>query len=177
MVAVLGLVARRLAQVGRHDLSEVFLLAKYSLSPRRRRVRAPPSGVRDPAADQAWTLERVHALGMTTDLETAATILGIGRTLAYELAKNNLDLAALERQVSRDDDQGLFGDHLRRILVSLVRDPELCDFVRDIFRGRSCTDQKSFYRLRSGGVLLGDSAREARLRCQAYATLLERYLL
>ena len=26
---------------------------------------------------------------MTTDLETAAAILGIGRTLAYELAKNN----------------------------------------------------------------------------------------
>jgi hypothetical protein len=26
---------------------------------------------------------------MTTDLETAATILGIGRTLAFELAKNN----------------------------------------------------------------------------------------
>jgi hypothetical protein len=44
---------------------------------------------RGPEVDQAWTLERVHALGMTTDLETAATILGIGRTLAYELAKNN----------------------------------------------------------------------------------------
>ena len=40
-------------------------------------------------ADQAWTLDRVQALGMTTDLETAATILGIGRTLAYELVKNN----------------------------------------------------------------------------------------
>jgi hypothetical protein len=46
-------------------------------------------GARDAQADQVWTLDRVQALGLTTDLETAATILGIGRTLAYELAKTN----------------------------------------------------------------------------------------
>ena len=39
--------------------------------------------------EQAWTLDNVKALGMTTDLETAATIPGIGRTLAFELAKTN----------------------------------------------------------------------------------------
>jgi hypothetical protein len=32
-------------------------------------------------------MDKVEALGMTTDLETAATILEIGRTLAFELAK------------------------------------------------------------------------------------------
>lgn len=42
-----------------------------------------PSGRR-----RVWTADDVHALGMTTDLETAAEIIGIGRTLAYELAKN-----------------------------------------------------------------------------------------
>ena len=35
----------------------------------------------------AWTPDQVRALGMTTDLETAAAIIGIGRTLAYELAR------------------------------------------------------------------------------------------
>jgi hypothetical protein len=40
-------------------------------------------------AEQTWTMDKVKALGMTTDLETAATILGIGRTLAFELAKTN----------------------------------------------------------------------------------------
>jgi hypothetical protein len=34
-----------------------------------------------------WTIEAVRRLGMTTDVETAAAILGIGRTKAYELAK------------------------------------------------------------------------------------------
>jgi predicted DNA-binding transcriptional regulator AlpA len=37
---------------------------------------------------RAWTPDDVRALGMTTDLETAAEIIGIGRTLAYDLAKN-----------------------------------------------------------------------------------------
>ena len=46
-------------------------------------------GMREAQAGRVWMLDRVQALGMTTDLETAATILGIGRTLAYELAKTN----------------------------------------------------------------------------------------
>ena len=36
----------------------------------------------------AWTAEAIRSLGMTTDVETAGAILGIGRTKAYELAKN-----------------------------------------------------------------------------------------
>ncbi len=36
----------------------------------------------------AWTEQAVRALGMTTDVEIAGEILGIGRTKAYELAKN-----------------------------------------------------------------------------------------
>jgi len=35
-----------------------------------------------------WTAQAVHGLGLTTDVETVAAILGIGRTKAYELAKN-----------------------------------------------------------------------------------------
>ena len=34
-----------------------------------------------------WDTEAVQRLGMTTDLETAAAVLGISRTLAFELAK------------------------------------------------------------------------------------------
>ncbi len=39
-------------------------------------------------APQAWTADAVRQLGMTTDVETAAAILGIGRTKAYQLAKS-----------------------------------------------------------------------------------------
>ncbi|WP_026209077.1 hypothetical protein [Catelliglobosispora koreensis] len=33
-----------------------------------------------------WTVDDVRDLGLTTDLETAASIIGIGRTKAYEMA-------------------------------------------------------------------------------------------
>lgn len=35
-----------------------------------------------------WTADAVRGLGLTTDVETAGAILGIGRTKAYELAKH-----------------------------------------------------------------------------------------
>lgn len=38
---------------------------------------------------QAWTPETVRQLGMTTDVTTAAQILGIGRTLAFDLLKRD----------------------------------------------------------------------------------------
>jgi hypothetical protein len=39
------------------------------------------------AARTVWTADAIRSLGMTTDLETAGAILGVGRTKAYELAK------------------------------------------------------------------------------------------
>lgn len=34
-----------------------------------------------------WSVESVRELGLVTDVETAADVLGIGRTLAYDLVK------------------------------------------------------------------------------------------
>jgi hypothetical protein len=48
-------------------------------------VKVEPSSV---AMDEVWTLERVKALGVMTNVETAAQVLGIGRTVAYRLAKD-----------------------------------------------------------------------------------------
>jgi hypothetical protein len=36
-----------------------------------------------------WTERKVRALGVCTDLLTAASIFGIGRTAAYELARSD----------------------------------------------------------------------------------------
>jgi hypothetical protein len=93
----------------------------------------------------------------------------------YELVKKNFDLVTLERQADRHEEP--FGDHLGRLLLSLARDPHLCEVVRDLLHGRPCSDQRSFYRLRSGGVILGDTIEDARLRCQVYATYLKQHLL
>ncbi len=42
----------------------------------------------DPAGTGTWTIQAVLNLGMTTDVETAGAILGIGRSKAYELARD-----------------------------------------------------------------------------------------
>ncbi len=93
----------------------------------------------------------------------------------HELATKKMTLAVFEAQADRDE--GPFGDHLRRILVSLVQDPMLCDVVRGVLQGRPCPTADSFYRLRSAGVMVGDAAQQVRPRCQLYATYLERHLL
>lgn len=46
------------------------------------------AGLSNAADDEVWTVERVKALGVMTNVETAAQILGIGRTVAYRLAKD-----------------------------------------------------------------------------------------
>ena len=46
-----------------------------------------------------------------------------------------------------------------------------------VLKGSSSVGTESFYRLRSAGLMAGDSERNVRLRCQLYATYLEKYLL
>lgn len=76
-----------------------------------------------------------------------------------------------------DHDNGIFADHLRRIVVLLARDPELTDVMRGILRGRSCPDAASFHRLSSAGLIRGDSFQKVDIRCELYASYLRRHLL
>jgi excisionase family DNA binding protein len=62
-----------------------------------------------------WTPEAIKRLGMSTDVETAAEIIGIGRTLAYELVRRGefpVRLIRLGRRVlvPTQDLLNLFGD-------------------------------------------------------------------
>jgi hypothetical protein len=91
-----------------------------------------------------------------------------------ELASGRLDLAALEEQATHDE--GLFGDHLRRILLSLTREPEMAEAVRQLLDGPATLSVETFYRLRSAGIVIGESADEAHIRCRLYRIYLERHL-
>ena len=93
----------------------------------------------------------------------------------HEMTAHGNNLMTFSRQADRDE--GPFGDHLRRFLVLLAQDTAMCDVMREILSGRACPSTESFYRLRSAGLLAGDSAQEARPRCQLYATYLSRHLL
>jgi hypothetical protein len=87
------------------------------------------------------------------------------------------DGSVLVKGAQADRDEGIFGDHLRRILVLLAKDQELPEVVRDLLRGRPGPTPESFYRLRTAGLGGGDSAQDARPRCQLYETYLKRPLL
>jgi serine/threonine protein kinase len=131
--------------------------------------------------EQIAELNRRYDFALRTDLELArfAALLGghpylVNRGL-FEMAENKLRFAAFVEQVNRED--GLFGDHLRRILVLLAADSELSEFLREMLRGERCSSARSFYRLRAAGVVTGESAADARPRCKLYADYLKKHLL
>jgi class 3 adenylate cyclase len=91
------------------------------------------------------------------------------------LAAHELTLPQLETLGTRED--GLFSDHLRRLLISLARDAATQTATRAILRGQACPDLDLFYRLRSAGVIVGETTQDARLRCRLYQDYLSRHLL
>jgi DNA-binding SARP family transcriptional activator len=93
----------------------------------------------------------------------------------HEMASRGTSIAAFEARADSGD--WIFGDHLQRMLVLLARNTELCEVVRGMLQGKRCPSLESFYRLRSAGIVSGASERDARLRCQLYATYLTRHLL
>jgi hypothetical protein len=98
----------------------------------------------------------------------------VRRGLNY-LVSQKVGIADLEAEVNKNE--GLFDDHLRRLILLLAKDPELCAAIREVLQGNPCRKLQEFYRLRTAGVIVGDSPHEARLRCELYAAYLKRYLL
>jgi serine/threonine protein kinase len=92
----------------------------------------------------------------------------------HEMVTRHLRLDAFRK--AADGEEGPFEDHLRRVLVLVERDPEIRDAVRDVLAGRPCPSTECFYRLRSAGIIVGESEHEARPRCGLYRTYLERHL-
>ena len=98
----------------------------------------------------------------------------LARRGLYEMVEHAWDLSRLEAQCQRDT--GCFGDHLRALLRSLQEDPLGPRVIRQVLAGAPCPDPESFYRLRSMGLLRGESLAEARPRCALYARYLQEHL-
>ena len=92
-----------------------------------------------------------------------------------EMAGTRITMDVLEAEADKED--GIFGDHLRRILVSLSQDSEMLSIVRGILLGGTCPTPESFYRLRSGGIIAGGSMHEPRMRCHLYERFLARHIV
>ena len=90
------------------------------------------------------------------------------------MASSKLSWGEIEAQATHND--GLFGDHLRRVLLSLLQDSSLRAAIQQILRGHANLSAESFYSLRSAGLILGDAADSTRFRCQLYAHYLAKHL-
>ncbi len=92
----------------------------------------------------------------------------------HEMAVHGVGIASFAARASSDD--WILSDHLHRIAGLVAKDAELRASVQAVLNGAPCPTRESFYRLRSAGVLVGDSIHDARFRCPLYADHLRAYL-
>lgn len=92
----------------------------------------------------------------------------------WEMKTHGVDLGNLALQADQDD--GVFSDHLRRLLVSINHDQETIESMRRLLNDERSLKPDIFYRLRSAGAITGHSAREASIRCELYRIYLRNRL-
>jgi hypothetical protein len=131
--------------------------------------------------EQVGELNRRYGLPLRTGEELVQFYNLVGghpflvRRGLQEMVTKHFHFEVLEQQADRED--GIFGDHLRRIPLLLAEDPEFREIVRGVLDGQVCPTLASFYRLRSAGLMQGTSVSDLRPRCQLYETYLKRHLL
>jgi len=96
--------------------------------------------------------------------------IGFHEIVARKLSFQELAAAAIS-------EDGPFSRHLRRLLISLQHNLALCQSLRQLLAGQGRIDFDAFYRLRSAGIIRGDSPLDAELRCVLYREYLSRNLL
>jgi hypothetical protein len=134
----------------------------------------------DFARAEVEMLNQIHQWPLRTGAEVDALVKLVGgqpylvRQALYTLRTGIESIEALER-VAADDD-GPFGDHLRRHLWRLRdRDRLRKALKRAIHQGR-CEDEEDFQRLRAAGLVAGESREAVQPRCEIYRRYFTRHL-
>jgi hypothetical protein len=135
--------------------------------------------LKDFTAEQVAELNARHGSPLSNDeLTRFYSLLGghpyLVRRGLHEMVSEGIGFDAFEAQADREE--GPYGDHLRRILMLLAKDLVLADIARVVLKGYPCPTDEAFYRLRSAGVMSGDTPQELKPRCRLYAVYLERHL-
>jgi hypothetical protein len=138
-------------------------------------------GLEDFSLRQVQELDQRYGNPLKTEEKTQRFIELVGghpflvRQGLHELATKKHDFEMFCQEADKDD--GVFGDHLRRIMVLLAKDPELTEIIKGVLGGLPCPTPESFYRLRSAGILSGNALDDCALRCQLYTRFLKRHLI
>lgn len=127
---------------------------------------------------QVAELDRLYGSPLGASVDDYYKLLGGHPYLVhygfYKMTHDKVDGVNIHQYADRED--GLFGDHLHRMLATLTQDNGLSQAVRAILRGESGLSSSDFYRLRSAGILTGDSPHDAMLRCELYSNYLRKHL-
>jgi DNA-binding winged helix-turn-helix (wHTH) protein len=92
-----------------------------------------------------------------------------------DMSKNKTSLASILEMGNKDE--GPFGDHLKRMLVSLEQESTLREALRGFLQSKTKPAEDILSRLRSAGILSTDASPEPKLRCALYVAYLKRHLL
>ena len=95
------------------------------------------------------------------------------RQAFYCLRTTIPSLADLRRVAANED--GPFGDHLRRLLWNLQRAPKMQTAVLQVLKGRGCQSEPVFQRLRAAGLVSGEARSTVRIRCDLYREYFSRH--
>lgn len=134
----------------------------------------------DFAREEVAELNRRYGAPMRpAEVETFHELVGgqpyLTRRGLDELSGNSdLTFARFAEEAGRDE--GVFGDHLRRMYLSLCQDATLVTGVRLLLKGDSALGAEVFYRLRTAGVVRGDFLAEVKIRCRVYEEYLRLHL-
>jgi hypothetical protein len=118
-------------------------------------------------------------LGRYGDVERLYALIGgqpfLTRRALDTLATGKMDFANLLSQSSRDD--GLFADHLKRILISVSSLPSVAEYARGLLTDTVPSDQDAFYRLLAAGIVRQTPGGKPAFRCELYRQYLQLHLL
>ena len=90
------------------------------------------------------------------------------------LSRRSMTLDELIASADRDD--GPFGDHLKRILISVSQIPGVLDALRGSLKNPELRDTDGYHRLLAAGIVRQESDRTLRLRCELYQRYLQQHV-
>jgi serine/threonine protein kinase len=134
----------------------------------------------DFSPEQVTDSNRLHGSPLQTPEETTQffDLLGgqpyLVRRGLHEMVSQSMDFSLFRQEAERDN--GMFTDHVRRLVTLLAKDASLVEAVREILKTHSCSSSLAFHRLRAAGVIRGVSPAATQLRCSLYRLHLEKAL-
>lgn len=130
--------------------------------------------------DEMEELNRRHGspIGSRSDLERLHELIGgqpfLTRRAFDVLSRKIMDFSALVDNADRDE--GPFGDHLKRILVSVSQMPSVLEALRASLSNPELRDTDGYHRLLAAGIVKQTGDRSVKLRCDLYRSYLSHHL-